>query len=213
MFPLLGFMALLWFLVRVISNPSRVLYPCQRAVTPLASGFIFWIIGSLTGLFPSVLAFKNGKQQFKRARFAKAFVLFIVALGFFVSFIFIQSPAKNTGAADAPFVPEAANQPLGFGRGINPGRVTWVYNPDAVNFANENYCWSDGNVDQDKVNEMMSKTVRWLTGENTDSEAWNALFRSFNMSSGNGDIGYQEGQKIAVKINMNRSNSGNWTIN
>jgi len=210
LFPLSGLMALLWFLVRVVPKPSRALYPCQRAATPLASGFVAWVFGSLTGLFPSVLAFKQGRKALARARVGIAVVLFAAALGFFTQSIVINAPAGVADDGTASFVPEAGNQPLGVGRGINPGRVTWVYNPDAVNFSVRDYWWSDSNMDQELVNEMMSKTLNWLTGEETDAAAWDALFRSFNISRGNGDVGYQPGQKIAVKLNMNNSDSGDW---
>lgn len=43
--PLLGFLALVWFLVRVIPKPSAAAYPCQRAAFPLASAFVLWIVG------------------------------------------------------------------------------------------------------------------------------------------------------------------------
>ena len=42
--PLAGFIALLWFLVRVIPKPSRATYPCQRAAFPLASAFVIWLM-------------------------------------------------------------------------------------------------------------------------------------------------------------------------
>jgi len=45
---LTGFLALLWFLIRVIPKPSRAAYPCQRAAFPLASAFVLWIVGLAT---------------------------------------------------------------------------------------------------------------------------------------------------------------------
>ncbi len=42
-FSALGFLSLLWFLVRVIPKPSRAAYPCQRAAFPLASSFVVWV--------------------------------------------------------------------------------------------------------------------------------------------------------------------------
>ena len=45
--PLVGLVSLLWFLVRVIPKPSRVVYPCQRADFPLASGFVVWLTGAV----------------------------------------------------------------------------------------------------------------------------------------------------------------------
>jgi hypothetical protein len=60
---------------------------------------------------------------------------------------------------------------------------------------------------------MVSKTIQTLTAEQTDEEAWGALFRHFNKTRGLGDVGYQRGEKIAIKINMNQENSssGNWS--
>jgi hypothetical protein len=40
LFPVIGFLALLWILFRVISKPSRINYPCVRAAMPFAAGFI-----------------------------------------------------------------------------------------------------------------------------------------------------------------------------
>ena len=47
--PIVGLVALIWFLVRVIPKPSRLLYPCQRVATPIATGFIAWVIFSAIG--------------------------------------------------------------------------------------------------------------------------------------------------------------------
>jgi uncharacterized protein (DUF362 family) len=60
---------------------------------------------------------------------------------------------------------------------------------------------------------MVSKTVQELTGQSNDPNAWDALFRHFNQTRGLGDVGYQRGEKIAIKINMNQENSsgGNWS--
>ena len=45
--PLIGLLALIWFLVRVIPKPNRATYPCQRIAFPLASGFVIWLMGIL----------------------------------------------------------------------------------------------------------------------------------------------------------------------
>jgi hypothetical protein len=52
---ILGSVALLWFLLRVIPKPSRASYPCQRAAFPLASAFVLWACGSTAGLFSALL--------------------------------------------------------------------------------------------------------------------------------------------------------------
>ena len=47
----IGMIALLWFLIRVIPKPSRASYPCQRAAFPVATGFIIWLSGFIASYF------------------------------------------------------------------------------------------------------------------------------------------------------------------
>ena len=47
-----------------------------------------------------------------------------------------------------------------------------------------------------------------LTGQQDDAAAWDALFRHFNRTHGAGDVGYQPGEKIAIKINLNAEGYG-----
>jgi hypothetical protein len=56
---------------------------------------------------------------------------------------------------------------------------------------------------------MMSRAIRWLAGESTDVQAWEAIFRSFNGRLGKGDRGYELGEKIAIKVNLTTSNASN----
>ena len=74
--PLVGFFALVWFLIRVIPKPSRASYPCQRAAFPIASGFVIWI----TGLICSALALRKARVLFVKHKFVTAFVCMLVAL-------------------------------------------------------------------------------------------------------------------------------------
>ena len=57
-FPVIGFLSLFWFLIRVIPKPSRATYPCMRATAPLASSFVIWLIGLST----SVLFFRKARK-------------------------------------------------------------------------------------------------------------------------------------------------------
>ena len=50
---------------------------------------------------------------------------------------------------------------------------------------------------------MVSKSIRLLTEADTDSAAWYALFRYFNTIHEKSDMGYQSGEKIAIKLNFN----------
>jgi len=50
--------------------------------------------------------------------------------------------------------------------------------------------------------------VRGVAGRSSDTAAWDAIFRHFNSERGRGDVGYQPGEKIAVKINLTTCNAG-----
>ena len=208
-FPVASLAALIWFLVRVIPKPSRAFYPCQRLATPIASGFIVWLISSIIGLVPSVFTFKLAKQRLKTAKWTAAFLFFFAVIAFYIVIAYVGT--RPNYAQDAFFVPEAANQPIGVGRGIHSGRVVWVHDPDATNSDLNGNWWDDQNTNPKVVDRMMSETMLRLTGETTVGAAWNAVFRYYNANHGYGDVGYQRGEKIAINVNMNNSNSGVWS--
>jgi hypothetical protein len=56
----------------------------------------------------------------------------------------------------------------------------------------------------------MSRAIRSLAGAGNDIKAWDTLFRHFNQSIGRGDAGYQRGEKIVIKINLNTSKHLAW---
>jgi len=99
-------------------------------------------------------------------------------------------------------------QPMGVGTGVNPGRVVWVWNPNATEKDVSGYWWEQENNNQDVIDQMLSIGVQQLTGTSNNSDAWNAIFRYFNQVHGNGDIGYQPGEKIAIKLNFNNALGG-----
>jgi hypothetical protein len=100
---------------------------------------------------------------------------------------------------------------MGTARGTHPGRVAWIRNPDATSWdGSTGSWWDDNNTNQKTVESMMSEAIQRLTGESSDSKAWEALFRHFNKSRGFGDVGYQKPEKIAIKINMNQDRRGAW---
>lgn len=198
-FLLLGILSTIWFLIRVIPKPTRVYYPCIKTASPFMASFVMYIL-SITA---TAFSFKKFKQSLHSGKG-------IIALGFlglaiFMLFIVIGSE-KISSLAETRNINttlEPANSPMGVGKGIFPGRVVWNYRRDAVNqFMNENGNWiSDENVYQYQVDEMVSETIKKLAGKETDEEAWDALFRSFNKEKGRGDHGYVEGEKIMIKAN------------
>ena len=207
--PLTGLACLIWMLVRVIPKPSRAEYPCMKVAAPLAGGFVAYIAGMAIALF----TFKKARQLYRtnRSFVATAVVLCGVAIGMFT--ILKTDSASHAGilATDSLFVPsDPPNTPVGVARGIFPGRVVWMRDSTAArwNGTSGNW-WTEANTNQTAVDSMLSRSLRALTGEPTDSASWNALFTFFNQHHGKGSAGYSAGEKIAVKININNSSDTN----
>jgi parallel beta-helix repeat protein len=202
--PLTGLMSLLWFLVRVIPKPSRASYPCQRMAVPLASGFVVWLLGIIS----SSLAYRKARQLWKGAKYTMA----AACAGVAVMSIWLSLSITNSDPASAAFTPsEPPNSPMGVARGIHPGRVVWVHDPAVTSWDGfTGRWWDDENTNQDVVDYMVSEAIQTLTGQTDDEQAWTALFRHFNQTHGFGDAGYQYGEKISIKINMNQDAGSAW---
>jgi uncharacterized protein (DUF362 family) len=196
---LAGLVSLVWFLVRVIPKPSRAAYPCQRAAFPLASGFVLWFAGLIGGWT------LHRRAAAGLAVLTLALLLVWIPLG-------VPGDAAAQGPAAEPFKPsEPLNAPMGEGKGIHPGRVAWVRDPDATSWdgATGNW-WDEAATNQAAVERMSSTALERLTGEKTDRQAWEALFRHFNRTHQSGNSGYRRGEKIAIKINANQDRSPEW---
>jgi len=202
--PIVGLLSLLWFLIRVIPKPSRATYPCQRVAAPLASGFVIW----LTGLVGSTLAYRRARQHLRQSRW----VIAALCIGVGVAALWLPLSTTGNNPATAAFTPsEPPNSPIGAAKGIHPGRVVWIHDPDATNWDGlTGRWWDDNNTDQEAVDFMVSKIIQTLTGQTSDQTAWDALFKHFNRTSGFGETGYQPGEKIAIKINMNQDSGSTW---
>jgi len=199
LFPSAGFLALLWLLVRVIPKPSRASYPCQRAAFPLASAFVVYLVS----LFGMAAAVRKARHTFGQARYAIAGLLLAGAV-----VCALAMSNFDSFRASADFIPtDPPNKPVGEAKGIHPGRVAWDWNPDATDWdpawdgRTDIFYWDDAHTSQAAVDEMMSNTLRWLTGRRADDGAWDSLFRHFNRTHGNGNDGYVPGEKILIKPN------------
>jgi len=203
--PIAGLLSLIWFLIRVLPKPSRATYPCQRLAAPLASGFVVWI----TGLIGSTLAYRKAKRTLRQSRYVIAAVCIVVS----ITAVWWSLNVTGQLPAEAAFAPtDPPNSPIGVAKGIHPGRVVWTHDPAATSWdGSTGNWWDDESTDQSVVDYMVSKTIQELTGQANDPNAWNALFRHFNQTRGLGDIGYQRGEKITIKINMNQDNGATWT--
>jgi len=199
--PVTGLLALVWFLIRVIPKPSRVMYPCQQMAAPLASGFMVCVIG----LSAPTVIYRRVRFLLQQWRYVVATICAVAA----VTIIWgtITASENNPAAAFTPTEP--VNSPMGTARGIHAGRVVWVHNADATSWdGSAGNWWDDRNTDQMTVDAMVSSAITGLTGKSRDSEAWDALFRYFNRTRGFGDAGYQKPEKIAIKLNMNQDSGG-----
>jgi len=192
--PLVGFLALVWFLIRVIPKPSRAAYPCQRAAFPLASAFVLWIVGIITSSY----LLRRTKTLLSGRRWVAAGACLTLAL-FVGTGSWLLQPNTPTLAA-----PDPVNAPIGEAVGIHPGRVVWYHDRDATDWEGPGYghWWEPEHTDQDVVERMLSATIRLLVGETDDTVAWDALIRHFNLRHGRGDVGYTPGEKIMIKVNL-----------
>ncbi len=199
--PFVGLVSVLWFLIRVIPKPSRATYPCQRAAFPVASAFVVW----LSGIVVSTLAYRKARRLAAQGRYLAAGLFAAVAVAVATTYW-----SSTVPGARADFVPiDPPNSPMGVAKGIYPGRVVWIHDPSATKWNGvTGHWWDEQNVDQQTVDKMLSHALRTLTAEQTDAAAWDALFRYFNRTHGAGDVGYQPGEKIAIKINLNEEGYG-----
>jgi hypothetical protein len=129
---------------------------------------------------------------------------------------------------------ENRNEPQGSDSlyAINPGRVTWVYDPAATHSASGQtpwssyysssytggigyngtgpYWWENTYTDQYVIDRMVAKGLMDLTGQTSVTAAWDALFKSFNQYHATGNKsgwesapGYVAGEGISIKCNLN----------
>jgi hypothetical protein len=180
------------------------MYPCQRVAAPLASGFVIWLLG----LSASARALHKAHFLWAKCRYALAGLCLAGAV------LAVYIPLSITGGSAAAEVEDPnwylpsdpANDPIGTARGYYPGRVVWAYDPNTTSWTGQgqdNYWWLDQNTDQALVEQMISNALCDLVNADNDVQAWQRIFEYFNLTHGNGPIGYQGGQKIAIKLNLN----------
>lgn len=200
--PLIGLLSLIWIFFRVITKPSRIAYPCVRAAIPIASTFL----GSL--VVSAIAAFAWFRMRRKQIAVTTIFALAGVGGALLV-------PDESAKEVLLPTIVQPANQPMGEGVGIFPGRVVWVHNPNATNencvAADTGSPWfAPENNNQAAVDSMVSEAIRALTGQSNDADAWKAIFRFHNARRGKGAVDYSPTEKIFIKTNVVSSWSGNY---
>ncbi len=210
-FFLIGVLSTIWFLIRVIPKPQRATYPCMRAAAPFMSSFVIYI-ASICG---ASILLKRFPKGFKAVQLSLTALFFVAAL----SIPAISTINEKKALLNAPAL-EEPNSPMGNAQGINPGRVVWVWNPDATdeNLPLDKYgkgakYYMDKYTNQDEVDKMLVAAVTKLTDESSVKEAWDEIFKYHNQKRGKGAVSYKAGEIVFLKINRTSSWGGNFDRN
>lgn len=195
-FHLIGLISVIWFAIRVLPAPHRSQYPCQQVTIPIALGYIaFWsalIFGLITWM---------KSVQHKTMALAPAILIVFILLFSISGFGFAKiSYVGSLSYHEWEFEP---NQPMGNPTGLFPGRVVWVWDPNATETNLDGFWWEPQNNNAEVIDTMFSDGIQSYTETSTDAEAWDEFFKYFNREHQQEDRGYQEGEKIAIKVNLN----------
>ena len=201
---LTGIISTIWFLIRVIPKPSRAGYPCMKVAAPIMSGFVLYLL-SIGGIS---YAIKRIRQNLIKSQYLAAGIFVLVALaGLIISitsspqFIFGRT-LPSTGPDDGP------NQPIGKAQGVNPGKVVWIWDPEATNencttnYKTKDWYWKPENTNEKVVGRMFRDGLLKLSNKSEIPDSWDILFHYFNKKKHNADRGYIKGEKIFIKINQ-----------
>ncbi len=210
LFPIFGFVALLWYALRVVPKPSRAAYPCMKVAAPLASMFLVWLAGFSSSFF----LFRYARQRWQHSKKVLAVLMTVVAALVFSLTHLSTNQTVFSGERLDIVDPYGPNTPVGEAKGLFPGRVVWAWDADATNENCRPNKWGDGyfmdkNCDQNIVDKMLSQALLQLTEAESEAAAWDAIFRYFNTTNKKGDVGYQQDETIFIKINAVHA----WTTN
>jgi len=174
---------------------------------PLASGFVVWLVG----LVGSVTVFKKARRLLRESRLAWGCVCLAIAA--VMGLVSLAHLPERLAQAGEPWGP---HEPIGQAKGIHPGRVVWVHDPEATDwegYDSSEHWWQDECTNLAVVEKMVSQAVRGVAGKNSDEAAWDAIFRHFNAERSREDASYQAGEKIAIKINLTTCNAAGESVN
>lgn len=209
-FIILGLASLIWFLIRVIPKPQRATYPCMKAAAPWASAFVIYLLGVSVSAF----SFKKFMNNLLLSKYRIAFTFLIISiLGAYLIIPLNQSEVFSAEHINTTL--EDPNTPMGEALGMFPGRVVWVLNKNATN-ENCTNTYGDGyfldkNTDQDQVDDMLREALFQLTEEKSIKAAWDTIFKYHNTQRGKGNLVYQSGEIVFLKINATSSWGGNYS--
>ena len=111
-----------------------------------------------------------------------------------------QNSSGETSSDYTPVFPR--HEAYGKGIGAKPGRVAWTHDANSVKWDGSGYWWDLSHFDEPAILQMTQKGIATLAGVTTAKEGWDILFKAHNDLCGK-QGGYSEGQKIAIKANIN----------
>ncbi len=189
-----GLISLIWFLVRVIPKPTRVTYPCQQAAFPLSTSFLIWIFYTII----SSSSIRKVRHWFSQSRYGISLLFVVISL---CTSLLLQNSSTSRVVLANTLI---SNTPLGIGKGVNPGRVVWVHNPEATDWdgPGKGHWWEDDNTNQSEVDNMLKSAILALSGKQSNYEAWESFFEHFNRKHGKNQVGYKADEKIVIKVNF-----------
>jgi len=195
-FHIVGIACIIWFLFRVLPKPDRFRYPCQQMSITIAISYItFWTI-----LFVG-LGLWIKKATFKVTSIAPALLVMFILLFTITGPVFATNNF-NFGNPTSRWDP-IPKEPIGTPQGYKPGRVIWVWNANATEKDLSGNWWQKENNNQTIIDRMVSDGIKRLAGVTNVYTAWDLLFKYYNKEHGHGEVGYQSGEKIAIKVNLN----------
>jgi hypothetical protein len=195
-FHLIGIISVIWFAIRVLPAPHRSQYPCQQVGIPIALGYItFWSV--------LIFGFITWVKSVQRKTIAVAPALLMVFILLFSITGFGFATVSYPGSLSYQSWDFTPNQPMGSPTGMFPGRVVWIWDPNATETNLDGYWWEPQNNDPDVINTMFSQGLKVYTNTSSEKEAWDLLFTHFNIYNDRGTSGYNPGEKIAIKVNLN----------
>jgi len=212
--PIFGILSLAWIIIRVLPKPQRATYPCMKVAFPFASSFLLY----MSSIFASAFFLKHAFKKISQTKYVFASLLILFGIFLSISAILINHDttlAFTTNKEDFNYSdPLGPNQPIGEAKGIFPGRVVWMHNPNATNENCQPDEYGDGyflekNANQVVVDDMLKKAMLEITGAPTEEEAWKKVFQYFNLNHNKAEVGYRDGEKIFIKINAVHA----WTTN
>lgn len=129
-------------------------------------------------------------------------ILTTAIIGLFLS----NSPINLSSFVQAQELHFVSNQPAGEAKGIYPGRVTWIRDAQATLWnGKDGRWWEEGNIDQECLDRMYTRSVCALAGTKSPHKAWNKIFRYYNRTQGRGKRGYRPGEQVVIKVNLNNT--------